>query len=129
MSYTDKLYRKLASSIQARLNCLKSGNQEWFEKHTDRIVEYQNNNLPHGSGIDAGCKINLEKSTGNKIVIDFSYHAMDENGFYCGWYDYVLTVVPDFSNDFTMRITGKDFNYSKEYFYQLFDYSLREEVE
>ena len=38
--------------------------------------------LPSGSGIDSGCTIDEEKSTGNKIVIHSAFLHMNENGFY-----------------------------------------------
>ena len=77
---------------------------------------------------DAGCHINLPRSNENKIVIDFSYHFMDTNGFYAGWEDYTLYITPDLSNDFILRITGKDRNDIKEYLYQTFNYALRLDI-
>lgn len=54
--------------------------------------------LPSGSGIDNGTKIDIENSEEDvKLVIDCGYHHMDENGYYDGWCDYTITVRPTFS--------------------------------
>jgi len=43
--------------------------------------------LPHGSGIDADW--HLEKK-GEVILASNSYHAMDEYGGYCDWWDFTV---------------------------------------
>ena len=97
------LYRELASAIQARKNCAEKKpvsvpipdangiatgfapsdemvNPEWFEKWSDTI-ERLADLLPHGSGIDSGCQIDLDKSHAEKLVIHTSFHHMDESGY------------------------------------------------
>jgi hypothetical protein len=54
---------------------------------------------------------------------------MDENGYYDGWGDYKVNVCPDFINDFTLSIVGKNRNNIKDMIYDCFDYSLREILE
>jgi hypothetical protein len=88
--------------------------------------------LPHGSGFDSGCSIDLTKSKVDKIIIKFSWHHMDPNGFYAGWYDYVLTIKPSLVYDFDIKITGKEPPSSdggfglKEFFYDTFHNVLRD---
>ncbi len=122
------LISKIASIIEARENCLSSGNTEWFENHTDSLYEISKKYLPHGSGIDSGCDIDLELSNKNKIVITFGYHFMDENGYYDGWIDYKLICKPTF-NGIDMKIIGKNKNGIKDYLYDVFDYCLNEVIE
>jgi hypothetical protein len=111
--------QKLASHIQAYKNCIESNNKEWGVKHLEKI-EFFNDLLPHGSGLDNGMKINIQDSTPLKIVISFSYHHLNEGGFYDGWTDHVLIITPCFGG-FDMKITGRDKNQVKEYLYQTFD--------
>lgn len=60
--------------------------------------------LPSGSGIDKGCRFILDDSKPNKIVIDIPYHHMDENGFYCGWNTYQVTLKPCFRTGIDIKI-------------------------
>ena len=104
---TEKLYTKIASAIEARKNCELKGNTEWFNNWTDKLAEYEKM-LPSGSGIDSGCKIDLDHSTCNKIVILFGFHHMDDNGYYCGWTDYKAIVTPSLISQFNLKIYFKD---------------------
>lgn len=51
------LYVELARLVQARLNCIAQGNQEWLGKHEERIVELVKEQMPSGSGFDYGTKL------------------------------------------------------------------------
>lgn len=104
---------QLSKSIAAYNQC----NQEWKDKAEDRINELCKE-LPHGSGIDGKCEIDLVQSKENRIVFYFEFHHMDENGYYCGWTEHNLIITPNFGS-FDMRITGKDKNQIKEYLYSL----------
>ena len=63
-----KLYQKIASTIIAAHNCEKSANLDWLKKHKETLCDIEKDILPHGSGIDSGCTINLDKSSDSKIV-------------------------------------------------------------
>jgi hypothetical protein len=121
------LYKELAGTIQARLNCEKMGNWEWFSMHEKKIDDMARSHLPSGSGIDSGCTIDIEKSTGNRIVIDSSYHTMSDMGYYGRWIDFTVTVKPDLICDFTLTISGKFGRDQdlKDYLYDTFDMALR----
>lgn len=79
------IYRELANRIQARLNCINKGDQEsavyWTGQH-EKCIESLKDLLPSGSGIDSGISIDLINSTGEKIIIDSSYHAMNDGTNY-----------------------------------------------
>lgn len=126
--YTQKLYKHIASKICARLSCLKNNNTEWFDKHTESIEYIAKKFLPHGSGFDCGCTINLERSNADKIVIDTSYHFMNNGGYYDGWEDYTIIITPSLMSGFNMRIVGKNRDDIKDYIYDCFEYPLNEEV-
>ena len=119
--------QKLAGTIGAYKNCLKSNNKEWQDKHMTEIMRIQDNCLPHGSGIDNGCQIDVDKSTNDKVVISTSFHHMNENGFYEDWTDHVLTITPGFQG-ISMRISGRDRNDIKDYLYEVFESALSEEI-
>jgi hypothetical protein len=123
-----KLYKRLAGTVDAYHNCIKADNDFW-EKHEELVLQLVNGCLPHGSGIDSGVIFDFEKSSGKKLVFHFSYHFMDENGYYNGWEDYTLTVTPSLISDFELRITGKNRDDIKDYFYQIFEYDLSRNID
>lgn len=125
-----KRYQVIATAVQARANCAKTldTHQEWFERWTETI-EKETNNLPSGSGIDAGVKFDFDKSTPEKLVFHFGFHHMNDVGMYDGWNDYTLTVTPSLQFGFHIKISGANRNDIKDYLYQIFQYALAEEVE
>ena len=99
---------------------------EWVQKKREAREELEAL-LPSGSGVDGGCAIG--PASGKLIVITFSFHYMDENGYYDGWYDYTLRVRPDLAFGFVCTLAGRDRNGLKDYLYQLFNDALSVEVE
>ena len=123
-----KLYSEISSLLLAIDNCKKSGNEEWCEKHKEKIWELCKEYLPSGSGFDSGCQIDLDKSNPEKLVFYTSFHHMDSNGYYCGWTDHAITVKPSLFSGFKLSISGRDKNETKDYMYEMFDDCLRQEV-
>jgi hypothetical protein len=121
------LYKELASTIQARANCLKSNNAEWLAKHTERIHQLVDL-LPSGSGWDNGTKIDLDASHANKIVLYGGFHHMNDGGFYDGWTEHTITVTPSLAFGFDLRISGRNRNDIKEYLHEMFSHALRQEI-
>ena len=121
---TKALYARLASTIDARLNCVKSGNKEWQANHEEAIAQMAKDYLPHGSGIDTGCDVDILKSTGNKIVIDAPYHFMDGSGYYDGWEYYTVVITPSLAFGYDIRIIGKNRSNIKEYLHSEFSDAL-----
>lgn len=78
------------------------------------------NELPSGSGIDCGTKIDLDASNRNKLVLLAAYHHMNESGMYDGWTEHRIIVVPDLASGFTLNITGRNRNGIKEYLYDTY---------
>lgn len=124
MNTPKPLYQTLASLIQARLNCIKSNNTEWLEKHTANIFELVKNCLPSGSGIDCGTKIDLDMSTPDKIVLHTSFHHMNDCGMYDGWTEHTVTVTPSLQFGFNLKISGRDRNDIKEYLHEVYSNDL-----
>lgn len=109
-----KLYQHLAGLLLRRDNT--------------QVDDFSRNHLPSGSGIDSGCKVDLVRSTPNRVVVSFGYHHMDD-GSYNGWTHHELIITPDLRYGFKIRITGPDRNQTKEYLYDLFYNCLNEEIE
>jgi hypothetical protein len=109
------------------LNCIASHNDEWREKHGERIADLLDE-MPSGSGIDCGTKIDLDASTAEKLVFDVAYHHMNDGGYYDGWTQHTVIVTPSLAFGFTLRITGRDRNGIKEYIAEMFSTVLNEDV-
>ncbi len=126
---TKKIYEEIAAITDARKRCIENNNIEWISKHEDRLKEIENNYLPYGSGIDNGCIIDLDKSTGEKIIINTSYHHMNDVGMYDGWTEHKVIIIASLIHGITIRITGSNRHDIKTYLYDLFYHSLYEVME
>jgi hypothetical protein len=124
MPQNRKLYAELSSCVIARLNCIESGNTIWESNHTERAESLVREHMPSGSGIDSGMLLDLDKSTGERLVFNFSFHHMNDTGMYDGWTEHSLIVTPSLTRGFDMRITGRDRRSIKEYLYDVFGHCL-----
>jgi hypothetical protein len=100
--YTIPLYQELARKINGAL----TANEEWrevFAKDAKNLVDM----LPHGSGIDGDTKIDWDRSMGDNIVINASYHHMDDSGTYDGWTDFSVVVKPSLQYGLDVTVRGK----------------------
>ena len=126
---TRSVIKTLSSTIGARLNCIESNNSEWEDRHENTIKNIIDNYLPHGSGIDSGNEIDFKKSTANKIVINSSFHTMDQQGGYSGWIDFKVIIKASLQFDFDLTIKGmfsknKDSFGLKDYLYGVYGFAL-----
>ena len=128
MSMSKKVYQVIASAVVARQNCERSGNAEWEVKHTDTIRTLTENHMPHGSGVDNGCTLDLDRSTGERLVFATAYHHMTESGCYDGWTEHSVIVRASLCYGFTVTITGRNRNDVKDYLAELFQCCLDAEV-
>ena len=123
-----KVYQKIASAIDARLNCQEKDNAEWFDRWSDTLEELEHE-LPWGSGFDSGTTINLEKSRVDRIVLDTGYHHMDEWGMYCGWSDHSVIVTPSLHLGYNLRVTGRNVRDIKDYIGDTFAHMLDSDID
>lgn len=124
MRGSETLARRIAHLVQARLNCQESGNGEWFERHGDRLDWIARELLPSGSGVDNGTRIDLDASTGEKLVLHAAFHHMDEGGGYDGWTEHPVTVRASLVYDLDIRIGGRNRNGVKEHLHELISHAL-----
>jgi hypothetical protein len=120
------LVQEIARTVGAYKRCAATPGHDWTDKHMDRLNELAAL-LPSGSGIDCGTKIDTDLSGDEKVVLTFSYHHMDQNGYYDGWTEHTAVVTPSFMG-INLRITGRDRNETKDYLYQTYEYVLTQEV-
>ena len=125
----DTIATRIARLIQARENCQKSGNAKWGPKCEARAEEIAANHLPSGSGIDAGTKIDWDKSTPEKLVLIAPFHHMDERGCYAGWSEHSVVVRASLAFGLDIRVTGRNRNEIKDYLAETFAYALTREIE
>ena len=90
----EKLYVQFASLVGARLNCIAKNNGEWKARHEETIEHLVKTYLPSGSGWDLGTKIDLDKSSADKLVFYGSFHHMNEAGMYDGYSEHTITLSP-----------------------------------
>ena len=112
--------QKLADYIRAkeytdRVNPCNDIQHETYNRYEKTVNEFENN-LPEGSGI---CGTKIIKATNKIIEIKTSYHHMDEHGFYDGWTEHKIKIVPTFSGE-DIKISGRNRNDIKDYLHEIF---------
>jgi len=123
-----KLYQQLASLVQTRLNCIESKNDEWFDKHEERIEALVKNHMPSGSGFDSGTALDLGASDPDRLVFRTSFHHMDGYGMYDGWTEHDIIVTGSLAFGFSLRITGRDRDQIKDYITDCFSTALNTDI-
>jgi hypothetical protein len=122
-----KVYTRIAQLVHA----IQTQNPEWSAISSDKLDDLLYQYLPHGSGFDMGTKIDLDKSTAEKVYLVAPFHHMDQNGFYCGWSDHVIRITPSLRDGFDLKISNPDRakSWDMEYFYETFQYALSQDAE
>jgi hypothetical protein len=124
-----KVYQEIANRFQAMLNCEKSGNVEWLEKHEDAITDICKNVMPSGSGFDSGTQFNDDESKPERLVFETGFHHMNDAGYYDGWTMHKVIVTPSLVYGFTIRVTGRDKRQIKDYIAECFHSALSADIE
>ena len=124
--YSKRVVEAVASKLDARNRIIKARGKddEWAVKHEEGILELVKEFLPSGSGFDSGTKIDFDRSKPERLVFTTAFHHMDENGYYSGWTNHEVVVIPSFITGVDIRITGPNRNDIKEYMHEAFDHAL-----
>lgn len=124
------LCNRIAELVQARANCLDRDpvNQEWADRHEERALALVREHMPSGSGFDSGTALDLDRSTGEKLVFSTSFHHMAESGMYDGWTEHLVTVTPSLLFGFLIKVGGRDRNQIKDYIAETFHHALSQEA-
>ena len=127
-----KLYQQLARSVDARLRCLNAEpvNDFGLDIHEKKIEDIEAL-LPSGSGINTGTKVDIDRSTGQKLILYAGYDVMSEYGYYTGVIDFEVIVKPDLMFDFDIRIAGRFGKHQdiKEYLDEVYYDALDQDLE
>ena len=118
-SYINTYIWHTKNSVSYPLIC-----ENFVEKAEDLVKEH----FPSGSGFDSGTSIVWDKCKHNKIVLRADFHHMDDNGYYCGWSEHEVIIVPSFSFGFDLRVTGRNKRNIKEYIEDTMHYVLSKEI-
>lgn len=126
-----KVYRKLAlcfQAWQASVDLKKEDLKEYWEHEIEKIVE---KHLPHGCGFDSGIKFSFDKSKEDRLVFSGAYHVMNEVGYYDGWIDFEIVVMPSLAFEIELKAKGRfgKNQWLGEYIENTFFDRLQEEVD
>ena len=100
-----------------------------FDKAEESMLEH----FPSGSGFDDTAILN-SKSTKDKLIINFGYHCMNENGYYDGWLNLAVIITPSLSWGYNLKINWHGYRNKykyllNEYLWDTIDYALQKEIE
>lgn len=124
----NNLCRAIASTLVAIENCRRSDNMEWLDRHEARL-KLLGKMLPSGAGFDSGSSVVLAESSQHKLVMATSFHHMNEHGYYDGWTEHRVIVLPNLMGGWDIRVTGKDRNAIKGYIADTFLAALDADVD
>jgi len=119
---------EISALLQAIANCEKSGNAEWKLRHTERIESLVREYMPSGSGVDAGTKLDWQRSKPEKLVFLAAFHHMNDAGYYDGWSNHFVTVTPSFMG-LDVRVSGQNRNDIKDYLAEIYTAALIQTIE
>lgn len=123
--------QRAASLILAIQNCQKPGSThhpDYPAKHIDVLETLAREYLPRGSGFDNGSMFDVDASRADCLVINTSFHHMDDNGYYCGWSNHVIRVRAHLAFGFTVSVSGRNVRDIKDYIADTFSVALSETV-
>lgn len=125
--YERPLFQEIASVCGARHRVAANGN-DFAAKHNETLDNIEKDLLPSGSGIDCGTTIDRDKSNDDVIVLNTSFHHMNDAGMYDGWTEHVVTIRPAFRG-IDITVSGRNRNDIKDYLLEVFDSSLTDAVD
>lgn len=123
-----KIYEYIAQKVMIAIS--DRVNHEIRLKNKIEIETWIRNQAPSGSGIDNGTKINWSKSRfssrDERIVLDCSFHHMDEHGYYDGWTYHEIWIRPSLISGICIDVKGINKNEIKDFLGDLFYHWLNE---
>jgi len=107
---TRKLYQALAGLVEARLNCMASGDNELLHSYEEQGNKLVRECMPGGGRFD-GTKLDWNRSMPNKLVLVTAYL---QPGHQVGWTKHTVTVRPDLRSGYKLSISKSNRRNLKE---------------
>ena len=108
---TRKLYQALASLVEARLNCIASGNDELVHSYEEQANKLVRECMPSGGRFDS-TRLDWNRSMPNKLVLVTAYRHTGHNA---GWTNHTVTVRPDLCLGYRLSISKSNRHDFKEF--------------
>jgi hypothetical protein len=125
---TRPLYQVLACTLEAAFNCERTGNEEWFGKHSLRLEVLVKKFMPSGSGFDAGTALKFDNQKTGQLRFTTSFHHMNDQGMYHKWTTHEVVITPNLAHGFDIKVTGANYNEVKAYLVDVFNHALMTEI-
>lgn len=100
----NTVIREISSLLQAIENCKESENNEWEARHRQALDSIAGI-LPSDSGFDSGSKVS-DESTPERVVIETSFHHMDECGSYTYWSTFSVIITASLLYGLSIDLDG-----------------------
>lgn len=110
-----KMKIKLLHAIINQIARLQSPDENNVQAAKMALTDLAKEFLPSGSGFDCGTEIDFDRSNLKRIVFVMSFHHMNEGGYYDGWTEHKITIIPDWVGVEFKSISGRDRNGIKDY--------------
>lgn len=129
------LYQAMAQTFAAYKGCIDMGNSDYETIHRDKLDMMAREYLPSGSGVDNGTTIDVDRCTLDSMVLRFGWHYMNEDGYYCGWINFVVGITASLRWGFDVQIATTDTDKDEQvdglldYLHDLYQNALAEEGE
>ena len=123
-----KVYIAIARAIGAYQRCSKESNP-WENFWYERLKAYERS--LYGAGIEDILIGTAMSKSDSLIVVTGRYHALSENGFYDGYYDFTVKITPSLATGCCIRVTGNmgKYNDAKDFIFDMFSETLWMDVE
>jgi len=105
----------ILQALAQAVNVLRGTGRDEMKAWWSSVLDDIEDELPSGSGIDQGTKVDRERSTADKIILFTSFHHMSEHGYYDGWTEHAIIIRPSLLYGFTVDVKGRDRNDIKDY--------------
>jgi hypothetical protein len=125
---TRKLHQALANLIEARLDCVQSGNDELRNRHEkcgDWLVkEY----MPRKGGFNRGTTLDWSRSLPDKLVFNTSFQHTDDAGHYTHDTTHSVTVRANLAHGYKLSITRSNLDGIRKFITDSFTTALDQNV-
>ncbi|WKV22115.1 hypothetical protein Phage2-1_00115 [Achromobacter phage 2-1] len=132
LSQKRPLYQVMAMRLIAYNNRLAGSNgnpnDEWLNKHAERMKGLTKELAPSGSGFNSGTQFQLHDSRPDRLVFVTNFQHMSDHGYYEGWTEHQVIVKPSLAHGFELKVHGPNRNDIKSYIAEMFDSFLMVEV-